>query len=497
MQFKQVFGAYFWNQLNKTFEFGLGFFTSIIVARQLGPSEYGVYSAVISFALLFLLFASFGFEQVVNAQIPKLLVEEKKGEAVYLFKRLIVLRFILLCFACTLLQLFSTLIGRIMHIESMSPYLKLIAFFIILSGISSLLSFMLIAQLKMRAIAEVGIISKALKLFLSWLLLRMGFGIPGLILLAIGLSFLEIIFYSYYLRPIYFTVPRKVDLTSYGWMGANFWLIGIVNYLLERQVDIIFLGIFSVPVSQIAYYSLAATLTLTIGVITVSGLGGVGLTAFSSIHADRGEKALAQAWGVLVKFTILLTTPLLCFTIFFADKIILYVYTEKYLPAANLLRWLCLYQVGTKLVGGDSSLTALYASGREKAGLIIRSGCGILNVVLDIVLIKFIGVFGAVIATGTSFFLANLAEYLTLRKVLSVRLPYQLAAKGFAASVLAGLICIYIPAKNLAGLVGIGIAFVFSFVVIISILKPLKEQDRVYVNKLPAPFAFVMARLVG
>ena len=179
INFKIVFGAYFWNQFNKIFEFALVFATSIVITRLLGPHDYGIYAAVNSIAGLFILFASFGFEQIINTQIPKFLSDNRDGESSYLLKKILLFRVVILCFSFIILYLFSAYISQIMNMTEMSPYLKLIAFFVILNGSSSLLSYMLIAQLKMQSIAKVNLISKSLKLFFAYILLSLGLGIPA------------------------------------------------------------------------------------------------------------------------------------------------------------------------------------------------------------------------------------------------------------------------------------------------------------------------------
>ena len=167
------------------------------------------------------------------------------------------------------------------------------------------------------------------------------------------------------MRPLFTVQPVKVDLSVYKYMGANFWIISIVSYLLEQQIDINILGIFSIPASQIAFYSLSGTLTTTISVLTIAGLGGVSLTALSAVHAEKGELALGRAWELFMKFTTLLSVPLLVFAFFYADEIMLFLYSSKYLPAATFLRWFCIFQIVQRICGGGANITALYAMGRK------------------------------------------------------------------------------------------------------------------------------------
>lgn len=496
MNFSKVFGAYFWNQLNKVVEFAIVFITSIVIARGLGPNNYGVYAAVNSFAGLFILFASFGFEQIINAQIPKFIVSGQFGESLYILKKLMIFRLLTLCVSYVLLNMFAEVISVAMHMEGMTLYLQLIAFYVVLTGSSSLLFYMLIAQLKMKQIAIVNISSKALKLIFSFILLRLGFSISGLILLAIGLSLFELAFYYIFLKKTYTAPSIKVDLNPYKSLGANFWIISIVNYFLERQIDIIILGLFAVPASQIAFYGLSATLTTTISVLTISGLGGVSLTAFSSIHEEKGELALGKSWEMLVKFTTLMSVPLTVFTIIFAEQIILYVYSTKYLPAAHFLRWISIYMLFSRIMGGGANITALYASHREKTALNIRIGFGAINVIMDIVLIKYMGVLGAVLATGTSLLCANFIEYLFLKKTLNVKLPALSALKVVCASVVSGFICTWLPITNILSIFLAGILFVCIFLVVAYFIKPLENEDSRYAKNLPQPFNYVIIKLI-
>jgi len=143
---RRATAGFFWNQLSKVVVFGLSLLFSVVVARGLGASRYGIYASVLTVASLFRLLGSLGFNQVANTYIPKFLGEGPK--TAYLIRRLFFIRTSIIFLLAFVLYTSSGSISELMHIPELSLYVKLVSLYVIFSSISEFLLHVFIGQLR-------------------------------------------------------------------------------------------------------------------------------------------------------------------------------------------------------------------------------------------------------------------------------------------------------------------------------------------------------------
>lgn len=68
---KKIFTNVFWAMLGKVINMAAALFVGILVARYLGPENYGVMNYVISYVALFTVFATFGMENIEIRELSK------------------------------------------------------------------------------------------------------------------------------------------------------------------------------------------------------------------------------------------------------------------------------------------------------------------------------------------------------------------------------------------------------------------------------------------
>lgn len=68
---KKIFMNVFWAMLGKVVNMGASLFVGILVARYLGPNQYGLMNYVISFVAIFSVFASFGLTNIEVRELAK------------------------------------------------------------------------------------------------------------------------------------------------------------------------------------------------------------------------------------------------------------------------------------------------------------------------------------------------------------------------------------------------------------------------------------------
>jgi len=265
--------------------------------------------------------------------------------------------------------------------------------------------------------------------------------------------------------------------------GMFLWLMDFINYFLGRQADILLMGIFSVPTFEIGYYNIAFTLTMTLSTLLLGGFEGVSLSALAEIDAKHGKGSLGQAWSVIIKATNLLSLPVLIFAICFAREIVSALYSDAYLPTVVLFQVFALFALVIRLLGGGVHTTVLCATDREKLAFYLRLAGGILNLVLDLLLIPRYKAIGAIVATGSSGVVLMILEMWITMRYLRAKYPVSFLSKVLLVSLLALSIVRLIPAQSIPSLIGTGLAYGAVIVGLLYLVKPLSEEDRALLAK--------------
>ena len=471
---KRTSKGFVWNQASKIIEFILLFLFNIVVARGLGPQQYGIYSLIITVSAFFLLFCSNGFEQTLNIFLSKLDTEEKT----YLLRNLFILRMLSVSIISLILYFYSPKIAQTLNIYPNLIYLRLAIFYIFFESWNMLLFYVFIGQLQANQTFVVKLVNKLAALIFAYIAIRQGWGIPGVILVLAGASLLSVLIYLYKLKKDISGGMRKFNLFPIYKTSITLWVTEFVNLIINKQIDIILLGVFLISASNIGYYNIAFTLTITLSTLLLGGLEGISLSSLSEIAAKRDKRSLEKGWRILIKISVFLSVPILIFAIYFSKPLIQSLYSDVYLSAAILFQVFAIFGFMNRLLGGGAHITVLYAIGKERLALWLRISAGLTNLILDILLIPHYGAMGAIIATGFSSTAMLLVEFLVVRRYLCGAYPTAFVAKILCVSLLSLGLVTLIPITNIFSLVLAGAAYGLAHVVFLYLIKPLEFEDK-------------------
>jgi O-antigen/teichoic acid export membrane protein len=472
---KRTSKGFFWNQISKISDFGLIFLFSVVVARGLGSEQYGIYSIVISVCTAFLLFCSLGFNEAANNFIPKFLEENKK--TAYLLKKLIWIRSLITFILSLVLYFCSGVIANVINNPRSSEYLKLAILYVIFESLSTLLMYIFIGQLRTKLIFQVKFLARLLNVSLAYVFLRQGFGITGLIYMLSCTSFLSMMVYLFRLKANIFQSSEKFDLRPIYKFSKTLWLTGFINFVLNKQIDILLLSFFLIRTNEIGYYNIAFTLSVALSTLLLGGLEGITLSSLSEIEAKHDRKALELGWRIIIKIAVFLSVPITVFAIYFAKPIIAFFYSEAYLPAAILFQVFASYGLINRLLGGGTHVTVLYAVGRERLAFWLRLSAALLNLILDILLIPIFGVMGAIIATGSSCLIIMILELNIVKSYLQGKYPVMILNKIVLISLLSLGVVAFIPIVNIYSLIMTGLVYGITGIGLLYLLKPLSSEE--------------------
>jgi O-antigen/teichoic acid export membrane protein/O-antigen ligase len=472
--------SYVWNQAYTLWYFAMNFLLSVIIARQLSQVEYGVYSILSTIITTLLFLFAFGFEDVAAVFVPRLLGRGGEGAAGGLARRLLLGRMLALVAVTGILVLFipiqAPLLARygisldlsmLSGPNGLALRMTLIAVYLTGTGVAALETALLASVLRSRATLLIGGLSQSLTVAAAALILRLDGGVDGLFGVLATVAWITALAYLVPLRRLLLARSRRYQRPGREIRGlmVTVWLTNITNGALGKQSDILLMGAFAVGYAAIGYYNLAYQLANILGVLLISGLGGVGAAAMSASLGAGGEARLARVWRAVVMLQLFLTVPVLCFSILRADTIITVLYGARYAEAVPLLHLFLVATIVGRLIGGGVHQSALYVIGRQRLVLLNRWAGLVVNITLDLVLIPQFGPYGALAATSLTQVVVGGVEHLLVRRFLPVHYPLAFAGRVLGASALATVCLLWWSPQNLIGLAASFILFVLALAI--------------------------------
>ena len=477
--------SYVWNQLYSLWYFFTTFVLSVIVARGLSRQDFGVYSVLTTVLTTALFISALGLEDVASIFVARVYSRYGTGAAGRLIWRLLWTRIAiagaigavfaaLLPFALPMLrasgvtaQLTDALSGQQVWVRT-----GLMGVYLLGNGAFNLENVLFASLLRSRVTFVVGGLAQALTVVATWLLLRQGFNVDGVIGANGVISCVAAVAYFFALWPVLRRsgAARDIELPRTRGFQTTAWLTNVTNSFLGKQLDIALMAVFAVSFAAIGYYNLAYTLANIIGLLLIAGLGGVSPAAMSAALAAGGRERLAQVWRSVVMLQVILTIPAIAWALVSADKIAIVLYGQQYAGAIPLLRLFLAFTFVGRLVGGGVHQSALYVVGRQRAVLVNRWIGLIANTALDVLLIPRFGPMGALMGTGTTQLLVGSVEHLLVRRYIPVRYPAGFALRVLLCSAVgAGLAAL----NHAPGALGLGLSiacFVVGFVPVLLLL---------------------------
>ena len=226
--------------------------------------------------------------------------------------------------------------------------------------------------------------------------------------------------------------------------------------------------------------------------IVTKGMTGILQAAFSSAFSKGGVESLKKWWTIIMKFQILIVSPGVLFLVLFAGPIFKSI-LPKYYDATFLLQTYGLLAFVITVLGGGTHITAFYAINRERIVLYTRILAGFLNLVLDLILIYFFGVLGAIIATGISGIVVGCLELYLAIFNLNTKYPAKFMIKCFACLFIAGFVALRFSGPGILMLLFSGFLYFFVYALSAWVFKPFDKKDIMRINSINSRLSCILA----
>jgi O-antigen/teichoic acid export membrane protein len=474
--------AFLWNHGAYVIDTVILGFTTYVLARYLAPVDYGIYTATMAFGSLASLLISFGFEGALNVHLPRL--RDSAPELRYLFRQMLIRRMIIILFFVIFLVIIVSVFDNQWlpyNLIKIGKYLHLAVICGLISLISGLIARVLISPFRIKYFAGIRVLYLTATFIIYFCFLLNGHGIKTILSITIITSSLAVLLYIFACHDLIIGKVKKFPLRKIHNFGFTVWTSDLAGYLLGKNLDIIIMSFYGISAVHIGFYQIAFILVAYARMIVTKGMTGVLQSAFSSAYNKGGLKSLGKWWMITMKFQILVVTPAVFFLVLFAGQI-LEAILPKYTEATLLLQTFGTFALVSTILGGGTHVTAFYAIGKEKIVLYTRILAGIINLILDVILIYNFGVLGAIIATGISGIVIGCLELGLIYSSLRISYPGIFMLKCFICLAIAGLTASQMSGSGILLLIHCGFLYLISFLFSAWLIKPLKEKDISYLS---------------
>jgi len=393
-----------------------GFFYRFILARYLGPAHYGLFSLGIMAAGILSIFALFGLHEGAKRFIvfyhEKNRPDKVKGTVTISLVTVVSLSAII----CFPVYLFSKEISIVIFSKpELESILKIFSMAVVFNSMLILLQeiFVGFEMPKLRALTEGFGLRFCPLVCAIFVILSKGDIIDLSTSYLIGLFIASFIGYFILYKSFFYRSDGKIEFGSKELYCYSFPLLfsGIVN-LIYQWTDVFFIGIY-LPSASVGIYSAVFTIADTLPSVNIA-VSALFLTRAVRNYVKKDMKCLENDFYATQKKIFLFTLPVAIVFIAVPDHLIHIAFGEEFGEGSTALRILSIgIFAGMSFCPGQ---TVLLAIGKTKLLFFIHAAVGMVNLILNIILIQKFGIEGAAFATAFCVFLKHASIYGIIRR---------------------------------------------------------------------------------
>jgi O-antigen/teichoic acid export membrane protein len=370
---------------------GITFLIFIVCAKLLTPYEFGIYNYILSIIFLLIIFGDFGISTATSKYVAEYNLTNKEKLKGVLFSSGMII------FGLTTLITILTLIFGPSYLKDKYVYVLYLLPSIFLAPMISLYDGIYRGLKRFKSLSIISLITGALSLSFIYFFIK-NYGLIGALIaqnLFYFLLFLVLVIgYKEFHLKVNGEVMREI--------GKYSLLVGLstVGYFLYTRIDILILGHFGF-IEEISYYEIINKIFMLI-LIPVTVLGTIVAPNSTKNFILRKFKYIKKKMikESITLFIMGLVVALMSFLIF---PIIFRTFLNEY-DSTLLIRLLNMLLILIPLRFFSTYISMGYITPSGKVGIVTRYLIifGIINVILDVILINIMGFIGVIYATLVS-----------------------------------------------------------------------------------------------
>jgi O-antigen/teichoic acid export membrane protein len=368
-----------------------GYAITVILARGLGPADYGLYGVILSVLLVTEMAAGLGIPGATIKLIP-----EHPGDAVPRTATFLLLVVSLVLFA--LLWGAAPLLARLFAIPDGAWLFRLSLVDLPLSGLLLAYQAALYGHRRFGAISMALVVYGLVKLGGIAVLLGLGLTLVGALLVNALATLGAVVYLAWRtpvsgLRPSYPVARTLLSLA----LPIGLYIV-LVHSLLNVDLWVL-KGVGEAPPAVVGRYVAALSIARVLGVVA-SVLTPVVYASVCSALARTDETGARRQLQAAVRFAIVVLAPACTLVALNGEEIMLLIYSEAYAGSGTMLGLLA---AGFALLAVmDSLLYGAIAGGRHAIVVGFLAGLVTVAVVGDVILVGRLGALGAALGMATA-----------------------------------------------------------------------------------------------
>ena len=473
--------AIFWSQAGRLAEAAILFLFSLLLARVLGPSSYGLYALGMSLAgmLGFVTLLGLGPE-TLGRFLPELGVDGRSGRAARLLRSLLKIRVSAIIVTACALVAFRHSILTPFHFAPVLGWVAAILLVFAARSILDLLTHFSSGLLELRRVAVAKFVAAIIPmtLFLGIWLSGRASAAAAWVAIAVGLlAGVLILGMPLLARGSEGRDEEPLPLRRILAFGMFAWATNFFIYVLGDSMDVLLLGWLTPDRAAIGRYAIGARVVLSIVALLLGWASLVNVVSLSEAYQRKGLEGLATVAEAQWKFVLLSVIPPLLFLLRYARPVIVMVFGAAYAGSVPVTQILCGLLLCAAVFGMSIHGGVLYALNRERVACGVVGLAAVFNVVSEILLVRRMGVVGGAWATGASFILLAVLCLATSSRYAPLGVPAGFFLK-IAASAGAGLLATaWLHPASAPVLAKTAVLYAGVFLACLALLKPLSSSD--------------------
>lgn len=456
----------------------LTYFFRLIIARYLGPEDYGLIS--LGFAILGIAstFALLGIPQGVTRYIAY--YNQKKEKTKQILKSGLFVTIPLSLVIAISLFIFSDQISiNIFHNKGLIIVIKsfsvLLPFVVIANNLESVLK----ALKQVKQITFVRNISESsMQLLITSILIFLGFGILGAVFgYIIAIISSTVIFFIILMRKNFFSREVTKEKTNYKELLSFSWplLFAGIFTSLSNWIDSILIGYF-LDVKSTGIYN-AAFPTASLLLIIPNALTIIFMPIITEFYSKSEFSKIEFVYKNVARWTLLLGIPSLLIMIIFSKQILNMLFGPAYTPAFLVLIIISIGYFSRAI--SVLSIYILQTLKKTKTILINNLITLLLSITLNIILIPKLKLIGAALAITISTLFGGILLITKSHKFLKLN-PFSRKQLKFLVSGLLSSLIIYpltLILKSVLPTILLMVGFIVLYIIFLILTKSFDKSD--------------------
>jgi len=476
----------FWSFINLVVNRFGSLILVIILVRMLMPEGYGLYSIVLSIAMIFFTLSHLGIDETLVRYLALAIKEDKKKIYAY-HKYLLKIKFILAIVSFIVFILFAYPLAYYVFDEPrlFLPFL-VAALYVFAYAFDNFYTHIFYSIEKVKYISIKEFVSQIFKIafiaFIFYFVASKNY-ISSIFLMFAIVSLSMIFFNIFYLRRVFPDFFKKTDaqinkkkLKKF----IGFLTIATISAVFFSYIDAIMIGIFLSP-EFVGYYRAAFSLVFSLG--TVFSFPNFVLLPF---FTKMKERKTEEIFGEVFRYICIVTIPAIFGLIVLGKYFVRLFYGSLYAPAVLPLYFLSVLIFPIVSIG--LFLSYFSAEGKpEIFAKLILITC-VINIFLNLFFIKLFLIYsplwaivGAGIATIISWFIYFFSSVYVMKKKFGLIVPLGETVKPIISGGIMFLVLSYIISlfEGINLLIGIGLILlgVVVYLMMMILLRGLVKRD--------------------